>query len=227
MRKNSYFYICAALLAGLWVAHGRFVNWSDSRSRTRSIPLRKPLETFPSRIGQWIGQPVELGPELVQVTGADQFIRRNYRNKSGRSVALYVTYYAGLYRFVPHGPGVCYPMGGWKTLERQTVSEDTGDLRHHLFVFEKELDKHVVMYWYYVNGVRLAGPSWTRLRFASSILSGGGGSIVQVQLAAGLEGSKAAAMQVLDDFRAEFEPLLAEFLPAHQRTNPRKENDKP
>ena len=227
MRKGSYFYICAVLLAGLWLAHGSFVGWSNSRSRTRSIPLRKPLEAFPSRFGQWVGRPVELGPEIVQVAGAEQFIRRNYRSNSGRSVALYVTYFAGLYRFVPHGPGVCYPMGGWKTLEHQTVSEDTGTLKHHVFVFEKELDKHVVMYWYYVNGMRLAGPSWTRLRFASGILSGSGGAIVQVQLAADLDESKAAAMQVLNDFRAEFEPILAEFLPARQPTNARKEDDKP
>ncbi|NQT18489.1 MAG: EpsI family protein [Planctomycetes bacterium] len=219
MRKYSYFYVCAVLLAGLWAAHGSFVGWSDSRSRARSIPLRKPLEAVPFRIGQWLGRSVGLGPEIVQVANADEFIRRNYRNNSDGSVALYITYYAGLYRVVPHGPGVCYPMGGWKTLEHQTVSDGTGSATHHLFVFEKELDKQVVVYWYYVNGMRLAGSSWTRLRFASDVLRGSGGSIVQVQLATDLTATKTEALAALNDFRAQLEPLLAEFLPAHESKN--------
>ena len=216
MKKHAYFYICAGVLVGLWLAQEMFEDWSDARSRTRYIPLQQPMNDLPFSIGHWFGRSVDLELEIVQVAEADQFIRRNYYDPQGRSVALYMTYYGGLHRVIPHGPGTCYPMGGWKTLETQAVADERANPAYHLFLFEKELDRQVVMYWYYVNGVRLAGTSWTRFRFASDVLSGSGGSIVQVQLAADATGGKERATEVLNSFRNALDPVLAEFLPAPQ-----------
>jgi len=216
MKQYAYFYICAGLLAGLWVAQEVFEDWSDARSRTRYVPLQRPLDELPFSIGHWLGRSVDLETEIVRVAQADQFIRRNYYDTQGSCVALYITYYAGLYRVIPHGPGTCYPMGGWKTLETEAVADDRADPACYLFLFEKELDRQAVMYWYYVNGARLAGRSRTRLRFAAGILSGSGGSIVQVQLATDAADGKERAAEVLSNFRNALEPVLAEFLPAPQ-----------
>jgi len=213
MRKHAYFYICAALLASLWIAEKAFEGWADTRSRARPIPLRGPLSDIPFIIRQWHGRSVELEGAIVRVAGADQFISRNYRNPDGQSVGLYITYYGGLYRVIPHGPGTCYPMGGWKTTHTRTVNDKTGTPAHYLFFFEKELDKQAVIYWYYVNGTRLAGTSWARFRFATDLLRGSGGSIIQVQLATDVSGDGKEALDALNDFSRALGPVLAEVLP--------------
>ena len=213
MRKYAFFYACAGVLLALHFAEGTFQRWSDARSRARSIPLRKPLEEIPFAIGNWLGRSVDLEAEIAQASNADQYIRRDYCGPTGRTIAVYLTYYGGLHRTIPHGPATCYPMGGWKMTQSQTVFDKKGSLGHHAFLFEKELDRHAVVYWYYVNGVRLAGTSWTRFRFASGILRGSGGSIVQVQLATSAAANEAQALEALEQFRLELEAVLSEHLP--------------
>ena len=202
-----------SLLAGLWLAEAAFERWSDVRVGTRALPLRQPLDTLPVAIGQWHGRTVSVDPETIEVTESDEFIRRDYYDASGRVVAMQVAYYRGLHRLIPHGPGVCYPMAGWKTARHGFVTDPGGVPGYHCFVFSKELCRQAVIYWYYVNGTKLSSPLWTRFSFASRIVRGVGGSIVQVQLGTPVTGSEQGCFELLDAFRRELTGPLEACLP--------------
>ena len=206
------FCMCAVLLVGLRVGQSMFEGWADARSRDRSLPLRGTLSNIPFSLGEWYGRTVELDQAVLRSAAADQFIRRDYFNAAGGSIALYVTYYAGLQRNIPHGPTVCYPMAGWKTVENRLIAAADGNCQ--LLVFEKELDRQLVLYWHYVNGVRLADASWTRVCFATGILTGARGSVVQVQLATPAMGYNAdRALESATSFAKQFQAVLDRVLP--------------
>ena len=210
--KDLAFYACTAILLGLWASHAQFVSWADSRSRARAIPLQRPLETLPASFAQWRGRTTRLPDDVVQAAEADQHICRTYYDSAGRAVTLYVTYYGGLYRNIPHGPATCYPMSGWKMLDSQLLADATG-AQHQKFIFSKQLEKHLVLYWYYLNGARLVGESSTRMSYAARLLRGAGGSIVQVQITANAHRDADAAHEHAEAFRKTLEPLLHEIIP--------------
>lgn len=206
------FYLCAFLLVSLRIGQACFEHWADARSRDRSLPLNGALCDIPFSLGQWLGRSVDLDQTVLKSAAADQFIRRDYSNAAGDSVALYVTYYGGLRHNVPHGPGVCYPMSGWKMLENRLLTTPHGDCR--LFVFEKETDRQLVLYWHYINGVRMADARRTRLAIASQILTGTRGSIVQVQLGVSATGRDTDdALQSATAFLMHLDPVLNRLLP--------------
>ena len=225
MKEHRAIYLCTAILVGLWLADASFEKWSDARGRTRSAPLRMPLEQIPFSLGEWHGRSVELDPDVVKASQADQFIRRDYCNASGRVVGVYVTYYGGLYQGVPHGPKTCYPMAGWTIADDTLITGQDGKPDCRQFLFQKDLDAQLVLYWYYVNGVRLANESWTRLQFVSRILRGAGGSIVQVHLTASLDNTTIAAAQgTLSTFRHRFQNVLDAALPDPTASAPAASN---
>jgi len=216
MKRYLAFYACAALLLLLWAAHGRFVSWSDSRSRARATPLQRPLDTLPFSVGEWRGRPSDLPDDVIRAAEADEFIYRTYYDADGRPVTLYITYYGGLYRNIPHGPETCYPMSGWKVLDSHLATDPAGKCPHQQLLFGNQLERHLVFYWYYLNGKRMAGESRTRLGYAVNLLRGSGGSIVQVEISADAAGRTEAARERLENFRSALEPLLKTILPAPQ-----------
>jgi len=181
MKRYLAFYACAALLLLLWAAHGRFVSWSDSRSRARATPLQRPLDALPFSVGEWRGRPSDLPDDVIRAAEADEFIYRTYYDADGRPVTLYITY-----------------------------------CPHQQLLFGNQLERHLVFYWYYLNGKRMAGESRTRLGYAVNLLRGSGGSIVQVEISADAAGRTEAARERLENFRSALEPLLKTILPAPQ-----------
>jgi len=176
-------------------------------------PVSEPLEGIPFLLGDWYGRTVGIERATTDSDSAGEFVRRDYSNARGEIVAIYVASYAGYHRNVPHGPAVCYPMSGWKLLEERRLTSGGGTDDCMMYVFSRELDRQLVLYWHEVAGVRMAGPTFTRLRFARGLLAGGQGRIVQTQLATSIDKAGIRpALDRLNSFRTRLEAASADVL---------------
>ncbi len=82
--------------------------------RTDAAQGRLPFAEFPSRIGPWQGRPALLDIETERVLGLSDYLLSDYSRVDGKSVNLYVAYYASQRKGEsPHSPIVCIPGGGW------------------------------------------------------------------------------------------------------------------
>ncbi|MDI6451824.1 exosortase-associated EpsI family protein [Anaerobaca lacustris] len=72
------------------------------------------LERLPMRIGDWEGQNVAMDERVMQATGGDTHITRQYlRKNDGGSVSLYIVAGTNGDAVMDHNPEVCYVRGGW------------------------------------------------------------------------------------------------------------------
>lgn len=84
--------------------------------KSSTPPSPFPLETLPTRIGDWTSlseADVKLDPLTVRITGSTDHIQRTYRNElTGVSLAVLVLY-GPAEPVAPHTPEACYPATGY------------------------------------------------------------------------------------------------------------------
>ena len=79
---------CFLLLSATAVA-GAFVS-----ARQEIVPERKVFVSFPDSLGEWRGRQSSLDPQTEHFLGLTDYILSDYVKRDGRSVNLYVAYYA-------------------------------------------------------------------------------------------------------------------------------------
>lgn len=120
--------------------------------------LRQPLASVPLRLGDWVGQDLDVDPKILKEAQADEYLSRSYRDTRhpGRQITLWVNYS----RFglnLRHSPEVCLPSGGWEKVEAQTrvlsVADPAGQPfpLTHLAYRQGELVQGIG-FWYYIFG---------------------------------------------------------------------------
>lgn len=86
------------------------------------LPLTRPLNELPLRLGNWTAEDVPLEEGVARVAGADDYVNRRCRSLlTGETVMLYVAYYGSHRSIVGHHPDRCYVAFGWK---RETGSTE-------------------------------------------------------------------------------------------------------
>jgi hypothetical protein len=86
----------------------------------RETPIKQPLSSFPSQIGDWkFACKSFFSAPVIDMLGVNGYISYDYAEDSGRVLNLYISYFTavgvtGAY----HSPQNCLPGGGWKTSSR-------------------------------------------------------------------------------------------------------------
>ncbi|HUU68788.1 MAG TPA: EpsI family protein [Planctomycetota bacterium] len=216
MNRPLRIWICTGALVVLCAADRAFQHWVNARIATADSRTAEPLDGIPFLLGEWYGRSVTIERTAADSPASNEYVRRDYTNSRGETVAVYLASYTGFHRNIPHGPAVCYPMSGWKLLEERRLTSSDGTDDCMMYVFSKDLDKHLVLYWHEVDGVRMAGPSWTRLRFARSLLAGRAGHIIQLELATPVNADGIQpALERLNSFRTRFDATAGDVLTGH------------
>jgi EpsI family protein len=117
------------------------------------------LEEFPSHIGDWVGEDIPMDEAIIQATGTDAHLSRQYSRKNGlEAVSVFVGCGAGAYERVIHRPEICYARAGW-TLMSQTALElalnDGTKLPCSLFQFQRgglRVERETALHYYVVDG---------------------------------------------------------------------------
>ncbi len=130
-----------ALFANLWISS--------------PVSLEKPLEEFPKRIGEWIGEDRPPKDGILSNIAADSTLRRVYRNGSGQEVELEIAYCSEqneskkITKYLNKGPldngeKIQIPLNSsMLPINRSEIQDGIGD--------------KLLYSWYYVNGRVFAG----------------------------------------------------------------------
>jgi EpsI family protein len=112
------------------------------------------LQALPRQIGDWTGQDVPLSEALVEATGSDAYINRQYSRRNGtESVSLYVACGANVNAVMSHRPMGCYRRTGWLLVDRRSMElplSDGGTFPCTVYHFRRgDLDAEAVTVLHY------------------------------------------------------------------------------
>jgi EpsI family protein len=119
-----------------------------------AVPLKEELKNFPKQIGSFnMTSSGKFDDAIIEKLGVDEYINRNYQDKEGSSVSLYIGYYSlQTQGKLIHSPKQCMPGGGWVPIKSEAITiHDTKQNRSYKInkmLFQKGLEKLSMLYWY-------------------------------------------------------------------------------
>lgn len=141
-------------------------------TQPEQVPLRQPLSKLSTQLGPWTGRDEpQLTSDIVSILGVDEYINRDYRDRSGRipaSISLYVGYYKSQREGdTIHSPLNCIPGSGWEpakaTRAAIAVAGAAAPIVVNRLIIQKGADKQAVAYWYQAHGRVVASEYWSKL----------------------------------------------------------------
>ena len=111
----------------------------------------RDFDTLPMQLGKWHGEDVELDPEVFINTDAHKAVQREYEDRQGNVISLFLAIYDQPDRGIYHNPMNCYRANGYQKTE-DTMSELKCDgvpsTQIRITTWEKSGRKEIVIYWY-------------------------------------------------------------------------------
>lgn len=123
------------------------------------VPLVKPLASLPPTIGGFtMAGSQTFDAAMMKNLGVDHYIMRQYRDKQGYSLWLYIGYYESQTEgSLIHSPRHCLPGSGWNTLSSDRIEipapvQDGESVVVNEMILGKGMQKQLVHYWYQGRG---------------------------------------------------------------------------
>ena len=189
-------------------------------TRHEIFPQRKLFAAFPTTLGEWRGHPASLNPQTEHGLGLTDYILSDYAKPDGRSVNLYVAYYASQRMGVsPHSPSVCIPGNGWAitNLKRTSYHDDDSSIALPLnrALIAHGSKKQLVYYWFDERGMKIANEYWSKLYLLRDAIfeNRTDGALVRLTTSLYPGESEADAEKRLQDFVRAVVPKLSAYLP--------------
>jgi EpsI family protein len=189
------------------------------RSTGEAVPIRKPLDSFPTTVGEWKGKggTIFSGGILDKLKLTD-YVMRDYVDPAGRGLNLYIAYWDTQRRgAVIHSPKNCLPGAGWEPVESSLLTIPLPPLHPPIIVnrylIQKERQQQVVLYWYQSQGQAIAAEVPARIAMVKSALvhNRTDGAIVRVM--SPIYGSAAETSERLVAYVQAMYAVLGDYLP--------------
>ncbi|MBW1645609.1 MAG: EpsI family protein, partial [Deltaproteobacteria bacterium] len=124
----------------------------------RTVPLKRPVASFPEHIGPWRQVANEpLTAKVVAILGVDDYLNADYADAQGRRLNFYFSYFTrmdGSKAF--HSPRNCMPGAGWDVISLEPLAVRIPGSEKKLSINRMVLQKgnryQVVLYWYQGRG---------------------------------------------------------------------------
>ncbi len=190
------------------------------RSTGEAVPVRKSFDSFPMVLGEWRGtQATVLEVEILNVLKVSDYVMRRYTDPAGRSLWLYVGYWASQRKGAQiHSPKNCLPGGGWEPLEasRLTIRLPVAPtaITVNRYLIQKDRAMQVVLYWYQQQGAAIAGELPARIEMVRSsvVRNRTDGALVRVSMP--VSGSVEETTTRLAQYVQSLYPVLGHYLPS-------------
>lgn len=207
--KLKIVFACVLILCA-----GAFIHFHSDLS----VPLSRPLDEFPTRVGRWdMVHEWRFGSAILETLRATGYISRLYRDDRGREVELYLGYHDGGPDAGPvHSPRNCLPGGGWLKRVDKTVpvALDGRKMKAVLAAYDKD-DKTVTMlYWFQVCGKVVTNEYALKLGEILGSMTSRRRDSAFVRLSTEISDKDGTAEEALHDFAETFYPEIEKFLPA-------------
>jgi len=190
-------------------------------SHVEDVPTIKPLSTFPTRIGDWVGKEQRFDAKVYDVLGVDDSFLGTYRDADGRWVELYVGYYRSQREGeLIHSPKNCLPGAGWNivasSLEEVKVPADNpGKIKVIKLIMQKGTQRQIVLYWFQSRGRFIASEYFQKIYLVLDSITRHRTDGSFVRLIAPVRGeNEQATLEDLKGFAEQVIPVLQEYLPS-------------
>lgn len=101
-------FVAAMVLLGAMLVLSQGIEFREK------VPISKPLESFPTKIGSWQGDSQLMEQKFIDGLDLSDYTIIDYRNNIGRMVNFYVAYYESQQKGESiHSPETCLPGSGW------------------------------------------------------------------------------------------------------------------
>ena len=189
------------------------------RSTGEAVPIRKGFDTFPATIATWQErQSNNLDPEIMNVLKVNDYVMRRYANRDGRTLWLYIGYWATQRKGAQiHSPRNCLPGGGWEPIEASRLAvalpAPYPPIEVNRYLIQKDRDQQVVLYWYQSQGKAVAGELAAKLEMVRSAITRNRTDGALVRVSAPVSGGIAETTSSLVRYVQALYPILGEYLP--------------
>jgi EpsI family protein len=101
------------------------------------------------------------------VLGADDYLLRTYRSRSGQVAELFTAYYAIQYAGESmHSPKNCMAGAGWEPIRKGRLALAWNDASRtatvNSYIIERDGQRFVMLYWYQIHGRMIASEYWLK-----------------------------------------------------------------
>ncbi|MGA1841308.1 MAG: exosortase C-terminal domain/associated protein EpsI [bacterium] len=126
---------------------------------SKVIPIKKPLETFPRKIGNWtFSEQIIFSDTVTSLLGVDDYIQFEYISPDKKKIDLYVSYFNSQKEGKGfHSPKNCMPGAGWNVVkcepEQFNIHQSkpvTIDINKMIIL--KGAEQAIVFYWFQSRG---------------------------------------------------------------------------
>jgi len=192
-----------------------------SYSRPEPELERTALERFPKKFAEWdmINEQI-IEDSSMAVLRVDDYIMRNYVNRKGERIGLYIGYFDTQREGKQvHSPRQCLPGSGWNILENREYVLNLGGEKEsgrniNLYLMGKGTERQLYLWWYhgrgrifaneYLNKVYLIWDSMTKRRTD--------GALVRINMP--IVSTIDQTLNTQLGFVADLFPLLPQFIPS-------------
>ncbi len=192
----------------------------QSRSAGETVPVRKSLDLFPDRIGEWQGrQANNLEVEVLNILKVQDYLMRRYVDANGRSIWLYIGYWATQRRggAQAHSPKNCLPGGGWEPVDASRLTVQLpppyAPIEVNRYLIQKDRDMQVVLYWYQAQGHAVASELGAKVAMVRGALMSRRTDGALVRASSPVTGTVAETTARLVLYVQTLYPILGEYLP--------------
>jgi EpsI family protein len=146
------------------------------RSTGEAVPIRKPLDSFPTTVGEWTGQKGAIfSTPILDKLKLTDYVMRIYVDPAGRGLNLYIAYWDTQRKgALIHSPKNCLPGAGWEPLEASLLTiplaPPNPPIIVNRYLIQKDRAQQVVLYWYQSQGQAIAGEVPARIAMVKSAL---------------------------------------------------------
>jgi EpsI family protein len=161
--------VSLAILLGAWLV-------LQLRSTGEAVPIRKPLDSFPARLGEWQSRRGTIfSTEILDKLRLKDYVMRDYGDEAGRGVNLYIGYWDTQRKGASiHSPKNCLPGAGWEPVEASFLTiplpAPHPPIIVNRYLIQKDRDQLLVFYWYQSQGQVIAGEVPARIEMVKSAL---------------------------------------------------------
>lgn len=176
---------------------------------------------FPDSIPGWHArQDSPLQSDIQSLLTIDDYLMRRYVDQAGRSLWLYVGYWASQRRGAAqvHSPRNCLPASGWEPIEASRVTIDVAGrqgspLTVNRYLIQKDRELQVVMYWYHAQGTPIAGEIPAKIQMMRSAIFRNRTDGALVRVSSSVSGGVAETTERLVRYVQALYPILGDYLP--------------
>jgi EpsI family protein len=191
------------------------------RRRNEIIAPRRPVASFPARLGDWTGADVPIPEDALAVLGPGDFLLRLYENAAfiEPNVDLFLAYFPSQRAGdTIHSPKHCLPGAGWLPVESSRVTLTLPGRTPFLanrYVIAKGSERQLVLYWYLAHDRVVASEYWAKFYLVTDAIrmNRSDGSLVRFTTVISGGETADAAQQRLLAFAANVVPLLNDYVP--------------